>query len=335
VRAVDSLNGADDGNVVVRSAIPTGPTSSGTWTDDAGDTGTAKLALSAPWSVLATGGKTAPKVYATGIYADSLCSALTTPALTIQSGAVLSFASKYDIETNWDAGIVEVAQGPTFSTWTKLTTVNYPDALLNTGNACGFPTSFSGTVFSKNYTTPVYPATSYSGSLAAYAGKDVKLRWRLSADSTGNGKGWWIDDVAVTNTVFKQVCAAGTAANPKEVGAGGSPLLASRGSGTGVALSYGPGCGTTDNAVYWGIGPIAGSPVWTGAACAAGNTGQASFDPGDPAPGDFLYFVIAGQNATREGSYGTRLDGTIQPERPEAAGIGTCDKPQDLTGVCP
>jgi hypothetical protein len=38
-----------------------------------------------------------------------------------------------------------------------------------------------------------------------------------------------------------------------------------------------------------------------------------------------------GQNATKEGSYGTGTAG----ERAEAIGIGACDKPRDLTGTCP
>jgi len=106
-------------------------------------------------------------------------------------------------------------------------------------------------------------------------------------------------------------------------------------SGSAIDLAYGPGCGALDNAVFWGSGPIAGSPAWTGAACAVGNTGEASFDPGDPSPGGFLYFVIVGQNGASEGSYGTGFDGVSEAERTEAVGIGACDKPQDLTGACP
>ena len=47
--------------------------------------------------------------------------------------------------------------------------------------------------------------------------------------------------------------------------------------------------------------------------------------------GNTLYFVVVGQNATNEGSYGPGTAG----ERPEAVGIGACDKPQVLTGTCP
>ena len=329
VRAVDAGNAADDGNSVTVTAAPTGVNSFGTWSDNAGDIGTARMATSLPWSVLGSGGKNAPKVYATGTYANSVCAALTTPAITLQSGSSLSFASKYDLETDYDAGIVEVAKGPGYATWTKLT-VNYPDDLPQGGNACGFPVSANNTVFSRNFTTPAYSASPYSGSLAAYAGQSVKLRWRLSTDGGLVRSGWWVDDIAITNAVLPGVCSAGVPLTPKEPSANGG-MTASLPWGPAVEVSYLPGCGTTDNAIYWGSGPIAGSVAWTNAACAVGNTGIASFDPGDPAPDGFFYFVIVGSNATKEGSYGTGTFG----ERPEAIGVGACDKPRDLAGTCP
>jgi hypothetical protein len=336
VRATDLASGLEEDNTVSLSASPTGPSTVGTWSDDGGDSGPAKLVPSPPWSVQASGGKTGPGVYATGTYTNDLCTALTTPVLTLQSGSVLSFATKYDIESGWDAGIVEVAEGPGFDQWIKLTTVNYPDLLSNSGNACGFPSSGPGTVFSWYSFSPTYPVSDYSGSLAAYAGKEIQLRWRLSTDLTGTGQGWWIDDVAVTDAVFWSVCSSAGMPNPKEVSPAGAPLWAWPGpTGSGIELSYTPGCGALDNAAYWGTGPIAGTPIWTGAACSLGNTGTASFDPGDPAPGAFLYFVIVGQNGIKEGSYGQSFDGTAQAERPEAVGIGACDLPQDLSGACP
>jgi hypothetical protein len=336
VRAVDAESGADDGNLVKRAATPTGAFDSGTWTDDAGDTSPSKLSVAAPWSILPAGGKTGPLVYATGTYTNNLCATLTSPTLSVQAGAALSFATKYSIETGWDAGIVEVAEGPAFSTWTRLATVNYPDALGNTGNACGFPKSFTGTVFSRINAVPAYAASNSTGSLGAYAGKDIKLRWRIGSDSTGTGAGWWVDDVSVTNAVFRRVCASGLPSSPAEAGGPASPMTASRSSaGSSVDVVFGPGCGTVDNAIFWGAAPFGGAASWNQAACSLGNTGLASFDPGDPAPGELFYFVIVGQSVGAEGSYGTALVGGSSTERPEAAGLGACDKPQLLNGACP
>jgi hypothetical protein len=108
-------------------------------------------------------------------------------------------------------------------------------------------------------------------------------------------------------------------------------MKASRSSGTAVDVTYAPGCGALDSAVYWGTGPIAGAPAWTNAACALGNSGHTIFDPGDAAPGTLLYFVVVGYNGANEGSYGAATGG----ERPEAIGVGACDRPQILTGTCP
>jgi hypothetical protein len=186
-------------------------------------------------------------------------------------------------------------------------------------------------VFSRSITTPTYPAAAYAGSLSAYAGQSVKLRWRFGSDAGLTRQGWWVDDIAITNAQLPAACSAGVAPTPKEPSADGGMKASRAAVGTAVDLVYTPGCGTTDNAVYWGTGPIAGSVTWSNAACALNDTGHATFDPGDPSADSFYYFVIVGQNATKEGSYGT---GTLG-ERPEATGIGVCDKPQDLAGTCP
>ena len=108
-------------------------------------------------------------------------------------------------------------------------------------------------------------------------------------------------------------------------------MTARKGSGTSVLVTYTPACGATDHVIYWGTTPIAGSVNWTNAACGRGTTGAASFDPGTPPSARAFYFVIVGQNATKEGSYGTGS----RTVRPEAVGIGTCDRPLDLTGALP
>jgi hypothetical protein len=226
--------------------------------------------------------------------------------------------------------MVEIAVGPDFVDWTTVA-VNYPDLVYYPGNECGFPANgVPGSAFSHYNASPAYPAAPYRGSLTQYAGQSVKIRWRLSSDNRESGTGWWVDDISVTRAIIPGTCSAGTAPNPKEASADGA-MKASRLGGTGIDVTYTPGCGTLDNAIYWGTGTIAGSPAWTSAACALGNSGHAAFDPGDPGPDTLLYFVVVGQNATSESSYGAGAGG----ERAEASGVGACDKPQVLTGTCP
>jgi hypothetical protein len=118
--------------------------------------------------------------------------------------------------------------------------------------------------------------------------------------------------------------------NPKEASPNGTPMTAQKGAGTSVVVNYSPGCGATTHAMYWGGGPIGAGLNWTDVACEVASGG--TFDPGELNLGEWIYFVIVGQNSTLEGSYGRN---SIGQERPESVGIGACDKPQDLTGTCP
>jgi hypothetical protein len=116
---------------------------------------------------------------------------------------------------------------------------------------------------------------------------------------------------------------------PGEAGATG-PMTARRGAGTSVLVDYTPACAATDHVVYWGAGPLTGGLRWTASACGRGTDGNTSFDPGTPPPGELVYFVIVGQDASSEGSYGKSSSGT---ERPEAIGVGACDRPR-TSGIC-
>jgi PKD repeat protein len=201
VRAVDGSNGVEEDNVVTASGFPTGPYTQGTWTDDAGDTAPAKLAPSAPWQVASSGGHTGPKVYLTGSYGDDICATLLTPSMLLGVSSQLSFWAKYDIESGWDKGQVELSQDGG-STWVRVP-VNYPTSSTQTSDACGWGSGqnfFTGT----NLTW-----ASYSASLATWNGKTVSLRWTLSTDSNTNGTGWWVDDIAITNAQIPDTCTSG------------------------------------------------------------------------------------------------------------------------------
>ena len=117
-------------------------------------------------------------------------------------------------------------------------------------------------------------------------------------------------------------------AEPSPVG----DMFVSPASGTALNVAYTPACGALDHAIYWGRGPTVGVPGWTNVACNLGRSTQALFDPGTPPVGSFYYFVIVGQNAVEEGSYGRSSAGA---ERPQSQGLGSCDRPQVLANTCP
>jgi cysteine-rich repeat protein len=128
------------------------------------------------------------------------------------------------------------------------------------------------------------------------------------------------------NTVGGDDCAADCSVADTGVPggtSGGDMLVLAVGSQ--LEVSFAPACSATDHAAYWGHGPIGpGGLEWSGSACGLGTSGTASFDPGLLLPGELLYFVIVGYDGNDEGSYG--VDSTLAP-RPEAVGVGACDRP--------
>ncbi len=115
----------------------------------------------------------------------------------------------------------------------------------------------------------------------------------------------------------------------------GRTVTASKGAGTSVGVTYPPACGATDHVAYWGQagpGTIVGPLSWIGSACGLGTSGAGMFDPGAPPERAFFYFVVVGQNASVQGSFG-RSSAAVQ--RPEAVGVGLCDLPQSLNVTCP
>jgi hypothetical protein len=105
-------------------------------------------------------------------------------------------------------------------------------------------------------------------------------------------------------------------------------MTASRNDATGgIDVTFAPACDAVDHTIYWGDLALVSTYTYSGAACGAGKSGTASFDPG---PGD-AFFVVVGTGSASEGSYG--VDGA-GAERPEDVGTHGCDVDQDLTGTC-
>jgi len=202
VRAVDSSNGAEDQNTVVRSVTPTGPIASATWSDDAGDTGSAALTAGTPWSIQASGGRTGPKSYKTAA-ANSACGSLTSPPLLLGSGSQLTFWSKWFLDiAGGDKGQVEISTDGGAS-WARLP-LAYPATSAKTGDACGLPTGKYFTGINNSW-------TQFTASLASYSGMTARLRFRVSTDGAATGETWWVDDIAVTDVQTPSACTAGVA----------------------------------------------------------------------------------------------------------------------------
>jgi hypothetical protein len=116
-------------------------------------------------------------------------------------------------------------------------------------------------------------------------------------------------------------------ANPKEASPLGT-MTAVRGTGGSVGVTYTPACGATQHTVYAGnLDTLrSGGLFWSQRTCSLGVSGNLSFTPSGN-----VYFVVAGNNGTTEGSYGRTGTG----ERPAAGSGGACSYTQDLSGTCP
>jgi hypothetical protein len=119
--------------------------------------------------------------------------------------------------------------------------------------------------------------------------------------------------------------------SPGEASPEGSPMLASRGTGSSVDVSFAVAACAGDHAAFVGqsAGPITGGLVWSSVACGLGMSGNASVDTGTPPAGSLQYFVVIGNADGIEGSYGRNSQGA---ERPESSGLPACDWPQRLGG---
>jgi hypothetical protein len=202
VRAVDTSNLAEEANLVEVSGVPLGPPQIGTWTDDAGDTGEAKMTTETPWSLDPVEGNLGPNVYKTGDYGNLTCAALTSPPMLLDANAMLSFASRYDIELGWDKGEVQISVDEGV-TWQRVE-MAYPGTSDRASDNCGLPTGTYFTGTDNAYST-------YTADLSAWSNQVVMIRFLMSSDGSVTNPGWWIDDIEIAPAGVPSTCATGSA----------------------------------------------------------------------------------------------------------------------------
>lgn len=199
VRAVDQSHGNEDTNTHTVEGTPTGPAVVGTFSDDAGDSGSTKLIPANPWSVIADGGISNSAGYATGSYPSDTCAALTSPALILDASPQLDFWSKFDIESGWDKGELQITTDGG-NTWNRVD-MTYPGSSTHDNDECGLgPGSF--------FTGSQGSYSQFSADLSAWSGQEIILRWIFSSDGSLVGDGWWIDDVTITDVGVPGTCSS-------------------------------------------------------------------------------------------------------------------------------
>jgi hypothetical protein len=134
----------------------------------------------------------------------------------LDANAELSYYVRYNLEFEWDGIIVEIStDGGT--TWTDLPPAGgYPATLADTqgatgsdppANVCGYlrtQGAFTGPSGNLNLTE----WTQYKSSLAAHAGKSVRIRWRFASDPGLEYEGFYLDDIAIANAKVPGPCVA-------------------------------------------------------------------------------------------------------------------------------
>ncbi|MBZ5637343.1 MAG: S8 family serine peptidase [Acidobacteriia bacterium] len=306
--------GNEEMNTTALAASPDGPPTLGTWSDDAGDTGSAKMDATPPWSASPAGGHAGPKTYNASSSAG-ICADLATPVLVLADpgqGPALQFWTKHDLEYDpsgeifgreGSLGQVEIAAGPSFVNWTRVPLApNYPATVDFPFNDCA-TTQNPGNYF----TGPQATYTAYTASLANWAGGEVKVRFHLSGDYLYPGGSWQVDDVAVAGAMVPGACAS-AAAGPPPIPDGaivpGQPLRASR-SGASVVLTWDASqCPAAAVDVYRGT--IGNFTAFNGGACGLPPTGSATL----AIPDGSWFLVAATDGGSADGSYGRTISGS-------------------------
>lgn len=122
---------------------------------------------------------------------------LVSPAFVVPAGGVLTFWHRYDLESNYDGGVLEILpQGST--TWTDLGSA----ATVN---------GYTSTI-SSSYSNPLAGRRAWSGTLSTftqvsvplttYVGQSVQIRFRQGCDTSTAKTGWYVDDIVVAGSSY-------------------------------------------------------------------------------------------------------------------------------------
>jgi hypothetical protein len=249
------------------------------------------------------------------------------------SNDVASGCSASDDTTGWEP--LSCTQSPPINGCGYPTTKTAFNGPLGSGTTCNdWVTSSTVTAYAHR----CHPITGLS------PGDTVRFRWRFSSDPGAEYAGFYLDDIAVTDVRLPNACAADTCAGqpdstPCDDGSacttgdacnGGACQPGTPGSAPGEATGVHVD-GHQSTTVTWAALPGANSydvvsstlsdlranGVST-ATCLANDAGGAGTVDGraDPAAGDGYYYLVRGQNACGDGTYGTGSGGS--PRAPAA-----------------
>jgi hypothetical protein len=156
-----------------------------------------------------------------------------------------------------------------------------------------------------------------TGPLGQSRGEYLHALWAASGRSAPVQMGLASDSAAVTES-----------STPGEA-SGSTPMRVTafdRTTGA-VTISYDAACASDDHTVYAGALSALGAMTFSQRFCNRGTSGTTTFT----LPAGSFFWIIAGNDGSTEGSYGTNSAGA---ERPEDTGASACNLPQDLSLTC-
>ncbi len=205
VRTTDTGNGIEDTNQQRLMAKATGPLANGLFQTGAeiNDVAMSFTETRHPngWQISTERANTGIRSFFSS-YSDNQCVQLVTPTLNLTDGmlSALSFSTAYDIEPNFDGGVVQISNDNGLLWQTLNLATGYPGTFNSTSDACGFDNgdlSFTGT----NLTW-----SDHTADLSAFNGDSIQIRWIFSTDQAVTMEGWYIDDIAISNAQVPGSC---------------------------------------------------------------------------------------------------------------------------------
>ena len=202
VRSTDTNNGSQENNNVKLATTAHGIITDGTWMNGAeiGNSGLSKATRHVGWEYNSLRKHSGDRSFWSQAQ-SSICSDLMTDAITLSANqsSQLSFWTAFDIENQYDGGVVEVTTDQNQWDQNPLSP-SYPGSFNSGGNACNYS---SGT---PSFTGSNITWQQHTMDLSAYQGQTVYIRWNYSTDSGVDNEGWYIDDINVTHSQVPSVC---------------------------------------------------------------------------------------------------------------------------------
>ncbi|HEX5042801.1 MAG TPA: hypothetical protein VFV75_07830 [Candidatus Polarisedimenticolaceae bacterium] len=331
VRAVDGASGVEDGNLVRRSAVPSGPVATTALADSFEAGGgfdlpgwtRQTLAGATSWTWSTARAYDGTHSWFAADVAGINDKVLVSPTFGVGPATVLSFRHTYQFEggltTCYDGGTLEVSTDGG-ATWGVIPAADFLaggyTGVVNPGfsNPIGGKPGWCAGVLG-----PMIAVTVNLGGDASLVNREVRVRWHEGDDTIVGSGGWYVDAVTVAAAQTAAACAPG----PALLAAGEAAQLRADRSGASVALSWDGSCLASDDdyAVYEGT--LGAFTSHAPRLCSTGGARTASFD----LPAGSVYWLVVPRNGAAEGSYGVDGSGTARPASAAAclpASVGLC-----------